>query len=220
MDNPDVLTILGRGIVLGLVLAVPLGPINVEIIRRGLTIRPSAGLAVGLGACTTDGIYALVAGVGLGFLLQLQGVVLLCYAVGAVLLTWMGVGAIRDGLRRWREAKLQVGNGDAPSTPLWRGFLFGMAITAASPMNIVFWLSVPTRFFGGKLPGLAVILLTSMAVLAGTAMWVLTLTALMTAGRKYLRARPLAGISIAGGVAILGFAAWLAWSLVSALTER
>lgn len=46
---------------LGLVLAVPVGPIGLLCLRRSLTSGMAAGLATGLGAATADAIYAAVA---------------------------------------------------------------------------------------------------------------------------------------------------------------
>ena len=51
---------------IGLLLAVPLGPIGLLCLRRSLSQGMAAGMAVGLGAATADGIYAAVAAFALG----------------------------------------------------------------------------------------------------------------------------------------------------------
>lgn len=51
---------------IGLLLAVPLGPIGLLCLRRSLSQGFAAGMAVGLGAATADGIYAAVAAFALG----------------------------------------------------------------------------------------------------------------------------------------------------------
>lgn len=50
----------------GLILAVPLGPIGLLCLRRSLSMGMAAGLATGLGAATADAIYAAVAAFALG----------------------------------------------------------------------------------------------------------------------------------------------------------
>lgn len=50
----------------GLLLAVPVGPIGLLCLRRSLGHGMVAGMAVGLGAATADGIYAAIAAFALG----------------------------------------------------------------------------------------------------------------------------------------------------------
>jgi len=51
---------------IGLLLAVPVGPIGLLCLRRSLTLGMGAGLATGLGAATADAIYAALAAFALG----------------------------------------------------------------------------------------------------------------------------------------------------------
>lgn len=60
------LTLFAKALGIGLLLAVPLGPIGLLCLRRSLTLGMAAGLAVGLGAATADGIYAAIAAFALG----------------------------------------------------------------------------------------------------------------------------------------------------------
>ena len=60
------LTLFAKALGIGLLLAVPLGPIGLLCLRRSLTMGMTAGMAVGLGAATADGLYAAVAAFALG----------------------------------------------------------------------------------------------------------------------------------------------------------
>lgn len=60
-----------RGLMLGFLVAAPVGPIGVLCIRRSLTLGCMAGLLTGLGAATADGFYGCVAAFGLTFLSDL-----------------------------------------------------------------------------------------------------------------------------------------------------
>src|SRR5919205_3153025 len=53
-----------RGLVVGLAVAAPVGPIGVLCIRRTLADGRLAGLATGLGAATVDAFYGGIAGFG------------------------------------------------------------------------------------------------------------------------------------------------------------
>ncbi|MFN2224096.1 MAG: LysE family transporter [Chloroflexota bacterium] len=62
------LAIFGRGLVLGLAVAAPVGPIGLLCIQRTLQDGRIYGLVTGLGAATADGLYGLVAAFGLTFI--------------------------------------------------------------------------------------------------------------------------------------------------------
>lgn len=54
-----------KGIMIGVSIAAPVGPISILCIRRTLTESTYAGLATGLGAAVADGIFGILAGFGL-----------------------------------------------------------------------------------------------------------------------------------------------------------
>lgn len=53
------------GVFIGLIVAVPIGPVNLICIRRTITFGPLNGFMAGLGAALGDGIFAIVIGFGL-----------------------------------------------------------------------------------------------------------------------------------------------------------
>ncbi len=81
--------VLLKGILMGLAIAAPVGPIALLCIRRTLARGRRSGLASGFGAATADGLYGMVAAFGLSTLsellientayLQLAGGLFLCY---------------------------------------------------------------------------------------------------------------------------------------------
>ena len=83
------LNFLLKGLVVGLSIAAPVGPIGLLCIRRSLEQGRVVGLATGLGAATADAAYGCIAGFGLtavsGFLLahvsllRVGGGAALCY---------------------------------------------------------------------------------------------------------------------------------------------
>ena len=56
-----------RGILIGLMVSVPLGPMGVLIIQKTLQKGALAGFVAGMGAACADLFYATVAAFGLGF---------------------------------------------------------------------------------------------------------------------------------------------------------
>jgi threonine/homoserine/homoserine lactone efflux protein len=64
------LELLFRGVVAGLAITAPVGPVNVLCISRTLSKGRLAGLISGLGAATSDTVYGAIAGFGISFVIQ------------------------------------------------------------------------------------------------------------------------------------------------------
>lgn len=81
------LTLLLKGILIGLLVSIPLGPIGVLVIQRTVNKTRMAGLLSGMGAALSDTFYAIIAGFSLTyvvdfirmneFLFQLSGALVL-----------------------------------------------------------------------------------------------------------------------------------------------
>ena len=61
----DWLTLIGGGLVIGVIAAAPIGPVNLICIRRTLSYGPVNGFLAGLGAALGDAIFAFIAGFGI-----------------------------------------------------------------------------------------------------------------------------------------------------------
>ena len=56
-----------KGIVVGVVIAVPVGPVGVLCVHRSILEGKLAGFVSGLGAATADAIFGIIAAFGLTF---------------------------------------------------------------------------------------------------------------------------------------------------------
>ena len=94
-----------KGLVIGLSIAAPVGPIGLLCIRRTLAEGPAMGLATGLGAATADALYGAVAGFGLAAVSQaLLGWQDALRLVGGAVLLWLGWATVRA-----RPAEREIG---------------------------------------------------------------------------------------------------------------
>ena len=59
------LTLFIKGMIVGLVIAAPVGPVNILCIQRTLTVGKRSGFVSGLGAATADTIFGIIAALGL-----------------------------------------------------------------------------------------------------------------------------------------------------------
>src|SRR5580693_4772009 len=66
----DALELFVRGVLAGLFIAAPVGPVNVLCISRTLTKGWKSGLISGLGAAAADTLYGCIAGFSITFVIQ------------------------------------------------------------------------------------------------------------------------------------------------------
>jgi 7-carboxy-7-deazaguanine synthase len=136
---------LANGYILGWSVAWPPGPINAEMIRRGLLPKDRGGgfwsaWPIGLGACTGDFIWAFGVSVGAGALLNSVEIRRVLAIVSLALLFFL---AVRFAIGAWKiyRARRSV-EFQAPKSERRGGFLFGLFVVLMSPWNVGFWLAV------------------------------------------------------------------------------
>jgi threonine/homoserine/homoserine lactone efflux protein len=119
-----------RGLLIGLSIAAPVGPIGVLCIRRTLAQGRTIGFITGLGAATADAAYGCVAGFGLtsisAFLVDQQTALRL---LGGLFLLYLGA-------RTWM-AKPGKEAGSVQVTALSAAFASTLALTLTNPMTIL-----------------------------------------------------------------------------------
>jgi threonine/homoserine/homoserine lactone efflux protein len=139
------LSALANGYILGWSVACAPGPINAEMLRRGLLPKNRGGgfwsaWPIGLGACTGDFIWAFCVSVGAGVLLNSMAVRRVLAIVSLALLFSL---AIYFAIAAWKiyRAHRSV-EFQAPKNKMRGGFLLGLFIVLMSPWNVAFWLAV------------------------------------------------------------------------------
>ncbi len=136
---------LANGFLLGWSVAWPPGPINAEMIRRGLLPKGQGGgfwaaWPIGLGACTGDFIWAFCVSVGAGAMLSSPAIRRALALVSLALLLFL---ATRFAIAAWKIYRSWHGVGFQPATDKRRGgFFLGLFVVLMSPWNIGFWLAV------------------------------------------------------------------------------
>jgi threonine/homoserine/homoserine lactone efflux protein len=162
----------GYGFLLGWSVAWPPGPINAEMMRRGFAAGFRPAVAVGLGACSGDALWAVLVMTGVGLLIGPATRFALGIASSVLLLILAGLflsAAWRA--RRDRAAPPMPPNRLAATR---RGYLLGLGMALTSPWNLAFWLAVmgrPQSLDAGIIGALTV----AGAVILGAGAWVLVL---------------------------------------------
>lgn len=201
-------TLLWRGIIIGLAIAAPVGPIGVLCIRRTLVEGRAAGFVSGLGAATADAIYGCIAGFGLTFIanllvsqqfwIRLLGCLFLCY---------LGISTF---LARPAERPAQ-----AAGRGLLGAYSSTFLLTITNPMTI---LSFAMVFAGLGIAGTATgndsywtAGLLVLGVFLGSALWWLLLSGGVSLLRARLTPELMHWVNRVSGVIITAFGVWYGW---------
>lgn len=124
-----------KGVVMGLAVAAPVGPIGVLCIRRTLADGRVAGLATGMGAATADATYGLLVAIGFA-----ATGVLISYADpmaigGGLLLMWLGASSVRSFFGA-KGSSGKIGPAKSHGT-LLKSWLATFFLTMANPLTIL-----------------------------------------------------------------------------------
>ncbi|MEP6810949.1 MAG: LysE family transporter [Chthoniobacterales bacterium] len=136
-----------QGFLLGWSVAWPPGPINAEMMRRGLLPKADGGgfwpaWRVGLGACTGDSLWALSVSLGAGALINTPRVRFALGLVSLALLLFLAGVFLRGAWRAYRDRAHPTAASIPGKKRGLPGYLLGFTLALTSPWNIGFWLAV------------------------------------------------------------------------------
>jgi len=186
------------GVVFGLALAAPPGPMNAVIAEESVVRGWRAGFEAGLGAATADVAFFVLAWFGAVAVVDREPTIRAAMVgVGGVLMLYFAYGAARDAVSR----STFVSVGDEPGTS--KGFRKAFALALTNPYQIVFWLTIGVGllqpgtldvlahapYVGESMGGVLVVTTGSPALLigffAGIGCWIVGFpAALVGAGRR------------------------------------
>ncbi len=192
------LVFLLKGIAVGIVIAVPVGPVGVLCVRRTIFEGKQAGFVSGLGAATADALFGFIAAFGLTFVsdwlldyqhwLRLAGGCYLIYLGGAALL-----------------ARHAAETHQKPDTEgLLRDYLSTFALTLTNPITILAFLGIFSAVgLAGEQATLGRAAILVFGVWLGSLLWWLTLTLGLGLVFRSLGPRHLVWINRGSGVILL-----------------
>ncbi|MEW4282971.1 LysE family translocator [Priestia koreensis] len=189
-----------KGILIGLSIAAPVGPIGLLCIQRTLTQGKAVGLVSGLGAATADALYGTIAALGLTALSHfLLGQQQLLHLVGGVFLAYLGIKTLRSTAA---SSPAKVGGAN-----MWMAYTSVLLLTITNPMTILSFLGIfsgvgVSATHGAQLDALWLV----GGVFAGSLLWWFFLTSIV--GMVQNRLPSLTWINRLSGVILIGFSIW------------
>ncbi len=198
-----------KGIAVGIVIALPVGPVGVLCVRRTLFEGPSYGFVSGLGAAAADTIFGIIAGFGLtivrDWMLRYQD---WFGAAGGLFLLYVGIKALVQA----SDAEPEPLAGEARFT----AFVSTFALTITNPITILAFAGIFAKVgvnSGAELIGIGVLVA---GVFAGSLLWWLGLSFGMAWVRRLAGTLHLVWLDrISGAILTLSGAGLLAAALLA-----
>ena len=188
-----------QGVLIGFVVAVPVGPLGLLCINRALAMGALCGLFSGLGVASADALAASIAALGISFvsdfliehqlLLRLGGGIFLCY------LGWQIYGT---------KPKEQPAPSDVNG--MFNAYATTFFLTFSNPVTILSFIAIYAGWHVPSLQGryIAAAML-ALGVFLGSALWWIGLFVGMTVFRQSFSLRTLAWVHRVSGALIVGF---------------
>jgi threonine/homoserine/homoserine lactone efflux protein len=160
------LAFLWKGVLVGLVIAVPAGPVGVLCIRRTIFQGRLAGFISGMGAAAGDAIFGIIAGSGLTFVSDL----LLDYQ------KWLRISGagflLLVGIRAFTAEPLAKTKSERDPETLLADFASTFALTLTNPITILAFLAIFASIgFAGEDATLAGAAILVLGVWLGSLLW-------------------------------------------------
>ncbi len=202
-------------IVLGISLAAPVGPINIEMLKRGIERGFWHAWVVGIGGMTADILFMLLIYFGLSSVFMYTYVQAFMYCTGFFLLFYLGFQSVKQGISQsnMEYKKEEVGS-------LKQSFMAGFLIAISNPLNLVFWFGI----YGSTLSSLLTkvtkqeAFLYSLCIIVGIIVWNLNIAFSVHFGRTLLKQKALGYITAGAGIILVGYSIHFAYKALQLFT--
>ncbi len=189
------------GIIAGLLISAPLGPVGVLIIRKTINKGFKSGYLGGLGASLADTFFAIIAGFSVSiitnFLTTFQTPIRIG---GAVILAVLGYKIFRTNIVKQLRQK-------AKKTTLWADFMHTYFLTLSNPLTIIAIGAVlATGTEAGVKLGQLEVSTFIFGVFFSTLLWWILLVTIINKYRKKISVKKLWYLNKIMGIIILVFA--------------
>jgi threonine/homoserine/homoserine lactone efflux protein len=190
-----------RGLILGLFASIPLGPIGVICIQRTLGKGRLSGFMSGLGAASADTVLAIVAGLGLSFVIDFITIHNIIFkVVGGIIVIIIGLRIFyKNPIQQVRERKMK-------KSSLHTDFLSVFVLTLTNPLAVLYMIGLFAGLnpLGDKINAFSYITVFIGIFIAASFWWFL-LSTFVSIYRKKFRLKSLWWLNKITGVLIVAF---------------
>ncbi|KAB8031858.1 LysE family translocator [Fluviispira multicolorata] len=198
-------------IILGLGAAAPIGPINIEIMRRHLNISWVHALVFGLGACLADLVYLALMGLGLLELFSNSIYMPVFGILGALLVFWFGIMSFK--------LPSTSKSGDSINKSFSKQLFDGVLLTFLNPYNVIFWLSVSVQI-NNLVTNKGSLLIGGLGTITGILLWVILINLIIYFSKKKLTHKTVKIINYISGVILIVLASYFGYNSINLLLNK
>lgn len=191
-------TLLVKGIIIGLLASIPLGPIGVICVQRTVNKGRLSGFISGMGAASADTIFAAIAGFSLTFIITfIEEKQIIFRIIGGVVVIALGAKIFyTNPIRQLRRHKRKRNS-------LTEDFLSVLLLTITNPLAVFLFLALFAAFgVVDEQTTWLLSLVTVGGVFIGAGLWWYTLTSLVNIFRSKFRLKQLWWINKISGFVI------------------
>lgn len=188
-------------LLLGFALAAPIGPVSLEMIKRGLKQGFREAFKVRLGGATGNMICLIASHLSLSSLLEKPLIIGSIGLVGAVFLIIIGLKNLR-----LRNIELYSTSNKVISRIENSSLLTGLILSLANPISIVFWLSIfASTYKTVQLKWIS--FAEDLFIILGVLIWGAVFSLILDLGKSYLSEKNVLKVTRVAGafLVILGF---------------
>lgn len=203
----DYIVLVIAGIIIGLIAAAPIGPVNLICIRRTLAFGSLNGFVSGMGAAIGDGVFAVVAAFGLTAVAQtIEGVSPALQFAGGTLLLFFGMHTYLT--QPSPHGKRQTGTvQESAASTLARTIVSTFILTMTNPATMFGFAAMFAGLGGltGDSMNYVQACIVVGGVFAGSALWWFTLTTVVGTFHAKIDEAVMRVINHLSGIAISAF---------------
>lgn len=200
------------GVLLGISFCMPVGPVTIETVRRGLRGGFRPALALQLGSIIGDTTFCILAFLGLAPLVTHAAIRVPLWLLGAAVLAYLGIGALRDARR---GVTLQV----AEALTGKDSFRTGAVMSLTNPLAILWWVSIGGAMLASGITDTSPMGTASFVVsfVLGCTLYAFFMAALVGFGRQFVRPTLFRALTAVSGIALVLFGAQVGWQAATAI---
>ncbi|OFX22639.1 MAG: hypothetical protein A2041_11450 [Bacteroidetes bacterium GWA2_31_9b] len=190
-----------KGIIVGLLASIPLGPVGLLCIQRTLNKGRHSGFFSGMAAASVDAIFALIAALGLTFIINfIKEQQFFIQLVGGIVLIILGLNIFyKNPVKQIRKQKLKKNN-------LFHDYISVFFLTLSNPVAVFLFVAALASIdiVSVESPIMSTLMVVA-GVFLGALLWWISLVAFVDLFRKKFRLKQLWWINKIAGVLIVAF---------------
>lgn len=200
-----------QNIILGLSLAAPIGPVNLEIIKRGLNSGFRQAFLTSIGAMSADATYLTLIFFGLTAFLNIALMKIVLGLGGSFILIYLGFVSAKDFFYKHADSK------NRQRRIFKSSFITGYFLAISSPLTIVWWTGVFGALLASQTGAQTTFsaFLSCLSILLGCFLWGFFLAIALHWGKKIINENIAGFISLVAGIFLMAFGIYFLYRTVT-----